>query len=112
MGGDTTPQRRDRGTSTMSTIDQLNYRSAALSMFGTQNLSSRKSSPIYGTGASSADIWCFVIVALIRYGNWLSQSEAIHQSGSREVQLRARWSWSCTLHSDKHMGQGPSGSAR
>merc|ERR1712086_559741 len=45
-----TPQRRDRGTSTMSTIDQLNYRSAALSMFGTQNLSSRKSSPIYGMG--------------------------------------------------------------
>merc|ERR1711988_1203486 len=52
------------------------------------------------------------VITHLRYGNWLSQSEAIHQSGSREVQLRARWSWSCTLYSDEHMGQGPSGSGR
>merc|ERR1711907_99053 len=33
-----------------SVIDQLDYRSAALSMFGSQVTSGRKSSPVYGMG--------------------------------------------------------------
>merc|ERR1712070_881987 len=33
-------------------IDQLDYRSASLSMFGMQNSSSRKSAPSYGMGTS------------------------------------------------------------
>merc|ERR1711871_776919 len=42
------------------TLDQLDYRSAALSMFGSQVASSKKSSPVYGMGTGYHNAKVFI----------------------------------------------------